>query len=291
MLKPSVFLFFSLLLSSSVFGQDTTRISADSIIIDSGMIRVGNIVIINKGNRLRIDSSFTIHLGKSKSKKRANISNNFLFMDLGFNNLVDITDYSASSVTGATGYFPNGTESMLDLNNGKSLNVNLWFFMQRVNLIKHVVNLKYGLGIEMNNFRYRNNIRYRFEPRDFIERDADIANFEKNKLVAQYVTLPVMLHFNFNQKKGKPLGFSAGMSAGYLYASRQKLVSEARGKEKIKNDFNLSQWRLSAIGELNLSPVIVYGSYALTPLLRNGLEQNPYSVGLRFDIDIDTDAD
>lgn len=282
MFKPSVFLFFSFLFSSSVFAQDSTRVYADSILIDSSMIRIGNIVIVNKGNALRIDSSFTIHLGKSKSKKRANISTNFLMLDIGFNNLVDATNYSASSVTGVNGYFPNGTESMLDLTNGKSLNVNLWFFMQRVNLIKHIVNLKYGLGIEMNNFRYRNNIRYRFEPSDFIERDADIANFEKNKLVAQYVTLPVMLHFDFNQKKGKPLGFSAGMSAGYLYASRQKLVSAARGKEKIKNDFNLSPWRLSAIGELNLGPVTVYGSYALNPLFKNVLDQAPYAVGLRL---------
>ena len=31
----------------------------------------------------------------------------------------------------------------------KSVNVNIWFFMQRLNLIKHYVNLKYGLGLEL----------------------------------------------------------------------------------------------------------------------------------------------
>ena len=34
----------------------------------------------------------------------------------------------------------------LKLRTIKSVNVNIWFFMQRLNLIKHVVNLKYGLG-------------------------------------------------------------------------------------------------------------------------------------------------
>ena len=288
----------------------TSKEDTTTVYIDSNIIRIGKIVIHQKTtnflispqskinedsirvyaidpkntgdhNRRNTTNVFTLELeGKKKSKRI--IITNFLMLDIGFNNLSDRSNYALPSISGPNGYFPDGTANMLDLNNGKSINVNLWFFMQRINIIKHVVNLKYGLGIEMNNFRYQKNIRYYSDPRDFIARDADIDNFEKNKLVTQYITLPVMLHFNFNPKKKEPLGFSAGMSAGYLYGARQKLVSAERGKEKIRNAFNLNPWRVAAIGELNLGPVTVYGSYALTPLHRNGLDQTPYSIGLRL---------
>lgn len=154
--------------------------------------------------------------------------------------------------------------------------------MQRINLIEHVVNLKYGLGLELNNYRYESNIRYQYEPGDFINTDAQVSRFDKNKLAADYVTVPVMLNFNFTPKKKKSYGLSAGVSAGYLYTARQKLISDERGKEKIKNDFNLEPWKLSAIGELNLGTVRFYGSYALNNMFRSGLDQTPYNIGIRF---------
>ena len=140
----------------------------------------------------------------------------------------------------------------LVLINGKSLNINVWFFMQRISLISNVVNLKYGLGVELNNYRFKKNIRFRDEPRYFIDRDAEVEVFEKNKLAADYITIPVMLNFNFSPGKSRNYGFSAGVSAGYLYSARQKMVSEERGKEKIRNDFNLQPWKLSAVAELKI---------------------------------------
>lgn len=291
----------------------TSKEDTTSVYIDSNIIRIGKIVIHHKATSFLtspqskrdddntqvyiIDSTktkngksgfsiystnaFTLEL-KDKKRVKRNISTNFLMLDLGFNNVSDRSNYALPAISGPNGYFPDGTADLLDLRNGKSINVSLWFFMQQINIIHHVVNLKYGLGVEMNNFRYQKNIRYFSFPRDYISRDLDIQDFEKNKLATQYVTLPAMLHFKFNPKKEDPLGFSAGMSVGYLYASRQKLVSKERGKEKLKNDFNLNPWRVAAIGELNLGPVTVYGSYALTPLHRNGLDQASYSIGLRL---------
>lgn len=278
MLKQSLGLLLGIVYTTHLFAQDTTH-----ILIESDTIRIGSMIIIRKGGKEQSkDSTTEIKITKRKTRKPSNISTNWFMLDIGFNNLVDRTNYASAAITGPNGYFPNGTESMLDLNNGKSVNVNIWFFMQRVNLIQHVVNLKYGLGLEMNNYRYRGNIRYRFEPRDFIERDPDVTSFRKNKLSADYITLPMMINFNFTPKREKSYGFSAGMSAGYLYASRQKMISELRGKEKVKDDFNLNPWKLSVIGEINLGHVKLYGSYTLNPMLRSGLDQTPYAVGLRF---------
>jgi hypothetical protein len=126
------------------------------------------------------------------------------------------------------------------------------------------------------------NIRYINEPSDLILRDPEVTNFKKNKLAADYITIPAMINFNFNPKKKNDYGFSAGISAGFLYSSRQKMVSEERGKEKVKSDFNINPWKIAAIGELNLGLLKFYGSYALTTLHRNGLDQTPFNIGLRF---------
>jgi Outer membrane protein beta-barrel domain len=254
-------------------------------------IRVGNIIIIKKhdGKEKKDEKTkdekedndeVTVEIKERKEYKKSNTTTNWFIVDLGFSNVNDQTNYSsAATQTFMQGVNGGGNSNTLNLRNGKSINVNVWFFMQRVNLIKHVLNLKYGLGIEMNNYRYENNIRYGYNPARIY---SDSISFSKNKLAADYITLPVMLNFNFAPKRKKSYGVSAGISAGYLYAARQKLKSDARGKEKIKNDFNLEPWKIAAIGELNLGVVRLYGSYALNNLHQNGLEQTPYNFGIRL---------
>ncbi len=286
---------------SSIFNGDGN----DFFSSDQDTIILGNMIIINekgaikdtihiRGDKFKFvrdsanlewDHSTRIIIkdeGKSGKlgRSRDKITTNWGIVDLGFTNINDRTNYT--SINSTTGYFPSGTADDMILQNGKSVNVNLWFFMQRISLISNVVNLKYGLGIELNNYRFKKNIRFRDEPRYFIDRDAEVAVFEKNKLAADYITIPVMLNFNFTPGRSNSYGFSAGVSAGYLYSARQKMVSKERGKEKVRNDFNLQPWKLSAIAELNLGFVQLYGSYALGNMFRSGLDQVPYSAGLRF---------
>jgi hypothetical protein len=78
------------------------------------------------------------------------------------------------------------------------------------------------------------------------------------------------------------LSFSVGISVGYLYNSRNKQVSDERGKQKIHGDFDLDPWRVAYVGEIGLGPVRVYGSYSINNLYEHGVVQYPYAVGLRF---------
>ncbi|HEX8676682.1 MAG TPA: hypothetical protein VF700_05655, partial [Segetibacter sp.] len=160
----------------------------------------------------------------------------------------------------------------------KSSNVNIWVVMQRLNLAKGYLNLKYGLGVEMFNFRYESNISYNKNP-VFIYRDT--INFSKNKLYAAYASVPFML--NINTSPGhKGLTFSAGVSAGYLIGSHNKQVSGERGKVKTKGDLGLEKFRLAYIGEIGIGPIHLYGTYSKRCLHETGLEQYPYCIGVRF---------
>ena len=243
----------------------------------SDTVRVGNLLIVRDGNS---DSSWHDdhwkHHHSYHNYHPSNITTSWCIVDLGFTNYNDMTNYSSAATQA---FAPGSNKGWFTLNNGKSVDVNIWIFMQKINLIKHIVNLKYGVGIELNNYRYQDNIRFLINPTKVI---MDTIHYHKNKLAEDLVTIPVMLNFNFTPHRRHPFGLSAGASVGYRYSSRQKFVSNESGKQKTYNDFDLDSWKISYIGELNLGWFVLYGSYATKSIFTNGLNQVPYSLGIRI---------
>lgn len=289
-MKKYVLMLLAILCAELIQAQDSTA-------TDSGdTLKVGNFIIIKK--KKKSDNSDTtgrdphatidITIGNDDdddddddNKPPSNVNTNWFIFDLGFANLRDNTVYGSPEANGylnANGGNPF-TADDLDLNTGKSSNVNLWFFMQKLNITKHVLNLKYGLGMEMYNFRYKKDISYNDDP-SYIYRDS--VSFSKNKLFVNYLTVPLMLNLNTSPDKKRGFTLSAGVSAGYRIGSRNKQISDERGKDKIKGDFDLEPWRFAYVAEMGIGPVRVYGSYSVNPLHQNGLQQYPYTVGLRF---------
>jgi hypothetical protein len=270
--------------------SDSTKVSKDK----PDTIRIGNIVIVKYGNKNdKIDDRVTrITTGRKRPYKLSNISTNWMIFDLGLSNYTDDTNYgtAGSYIYNRPGAIPLG-ENDFKLRQGKSVNVNIWFFMQRLNLVKHHVNLKYGLGLELNNYRYKSasSVSY-LESNPYVTNQIsgpvvirDSISFSKNKLAADYLTVPLMLNFLTNPGyHNKGLSISAGVSAGYLYGERNKQISGERGKLKNKGDYDLERFKLSYVAEIGLGPVRFYGSYSPTSMYKNQLNMKPYTVGIRF---------
>ncbi|MEO8583962.1 MAG: outer membrane beta-barrel protein [Flavitalea sp.] len=236
-------------------------------------IHVGNMIIVRKGS----DRS-NPNIYRRNYYANQNVVTNWFIIDLGFNQVNDKTNYTQAI---ATGYLPAGANSdWFNQRNFKSTNVNIWIFMQRLNMIKHVVNLKYGAGLELNNYKYEDNIR--FQKTNKPEVIMDVADYRKNKLAADYLTVPVMLNFNFAPERKNGFGFSAGASAGYLYSSRQKTVGGGKGKVKYHDDYDLRKFKISYIAELLFGPIKLYASYATKSMFKNSLDQTPYNFGIRI---------
>ena len=260
---------------------------------DKDTIRVGGMIIIKKGKGNN-DGVVSVNIGGDNvKKKRLNVTTNWWILDLGFANYNDKTNYAnaGSYLVNRPGY-PALDKNDFKVKAGKSINVNIWVFMQRVNLIKHYVNLKYGLGVELNNYRYKSTVNYNeggLVPytvntqtnAPFIFRDSIL--FSKNKLAADYVTIPVMLNFITNTKERKKgVSLSLGVSAGYLYSQRNKQKSNERGKLKNKGDYNLERFKFSYQAELGVGPVMLYGSYSPKSFYEKSLDMRPYNIGFRF---------
>ncbi|MBC7850464.1 MAG: outer membrane beta-barrel protein [Chitinophagaceae bacterium] len=255
----------------------------DSTADSKDTIRVGNMIIIKRGdgNSKEKDQDVTI-TSRRRDRRKSNVTTNWFILDLGVSRFDDKTNYSSAAVQDPiSGFAPGSNKDWFKLRN-KSLNVNIWLFMQELNVVKHVVNLKYGLGVELNNYHYQynQNIIYQTQPTKVVLDPS--TGYSKNKLAADYLTVPMMLNFNFTPNRRHGFGFSAGMSAGYLYSSRQKTKSQANGKDKVWDDFDLRPWKISYIGELQLGPIKLYGSLANKSMFEKGLDQTPYNVGIRF---------
>ncbi len=298
---------FTLLMAMAFIGQSSkaqedsipVRVSAaDSTypVAYNDTIRIGNILIIkrNKKSTDTGDGGKTVIMSRNtKRTKNSMVETNWGVLDIGFSNYSDQTDYG-----NAGGYLVNkpGTPAFgkgdFKLRTGKSINVNIWFVMQRLSLVKNYVNLKYGLGLELNNYRFKSDISYKENgpipysggqqtSNAFIFEDS--IGFSKNKLAADYLTVPFMINFTSHpnySKKGVSVSF--GASAGYLYSQRNKQKSDERGKQKNKGEYDLEKFKLSYIGELGLGPVRLYGSYSPQSMYENSLDVRPFNVGFRF---------
>jgi hypothetical protein len=246
-------------------------------------IRIGGMVIIRKQGEKSIHSEPRMHNRRNSSHSK--VSTNWGIVDLGFSNYEDKTNYTS---TGAQAYAPGSNASWFNLRNGKSRNVNVWFFMQRLRVIKNVVNLKYGFGVELNNYHYKQNIRYNANPpaianAPIVSLDNTVGRtYSKNKLAANYLTVPMMVNFNFTPNRSEPFGFSVGASAGWLYGSHNKTKTSDEGKRKARDDFDLRPFKISYIAELNLGEIKFYGSLATRSMYERGLNITPYSVGIRI---------
>jgi hypothetical protein len=257
---------------------DTTAKPAPAPPTDT--LRVGSLIIVKNGKGTDDYDSLSHQWHHHHNYHTPdNLTTTWIVFDFGFANYNDKTNYSSAP---AQSFAPGSSQDWFALRTGKSVDVNIWLMMQRLNLIKHVVNLKYGFGIELNNYRYDENIRYLTNPTKVI---MDTVPHFKDKLAVDYVTIPLYLNFNFTPHRDRNVfGLSLGASVGYRYSSRQKFKSDADGVQKTHHNYDLETWKISYIGESQLGWLSLYGSYATNSMFQNGLDQIPYTVGLRFNL-------
>ena len=100
---------------------------------------------------------------------------------------------------------------------------------KKLNVINEVVNLKYGLGLEIHKLPLWDQYQLSQNP-SYIFRDSVV--FSKINWRPIMWPIPVMINISPFRNKRQVKSFSVGMSAGYLYNSRNKQISDERGSNK-----------------------------------------------------------
>ncbi len=195
-------------------------------------------------------------------------------MELGLNNTL-----SNNSFEMPTAY------ANMELEGAKSINFHWGIIQQGVNLIKGKLRLIYGLGVEYNNYRFKQNIDLVKDSRPLETVLNTQHEYTKNKLVTQYITAPLMLNYKSNPKDpDNSFNFSAGIQAGYLYGAHQKQKWSDGGKEKrkIKDDYNLADYRFGYVVNFGYSGFNLYAKYYPTPMFKDnrGPDLNTVAAGI-----------
>lgn len=120
---------------------------------------------------------------------------------------------------------------------------------------------------------------------------------KKNKILAQYIDIPVELRFriplkskknpenNYNLETGKAkhhfkiyLGFKAGYQVGF----KQVTVDDNDTKTKFNNYSDKFRWRYGCTVRIGWNDIFLFGSYYFSPLFKNDLstEIYPFTFGI-----------
>ena len=233
---------------------------------------------------------------KTKEERRnARFLTTYGMVDLGFNRIDDNTSYGNSSGTFNSlygiGADPNAiyeapSSAPFKLNEGKSINVNVWIANTRLRLAdgdRQKLYFTSGIGLQMYNFRFNSRKMYASDPNTHLETIPANLDVEKNKLGFTYAAIPVGLLAKTRITPKRWLVYGASVTGGYRLASWTKLKTAQQGKEKNHDPFNFSDFNACVMAEVGIDDVIrFYASYQLTPLSSGPLNQHPFAIGVRF---------
>lgn len=203
-----------------------------------------------------------------------NVKTQFFLLDLGLTSYIDQAGGNFGSVA-------DPSYNFLELK-PNSMQVGLHIFRQRINLVQHKFNFEYGLQLQFNNYKFSQSFTL-VPDTNMVSAVSTDLSLKKNKLTDCYLNLPVMFNFTsnpFNLKKSFTLG--AGAFGGYLIGSHSKQVSDADGKVKMKDDYNLNPLQYGFTGYIGYGGFKIYGNYSLTNMFKDDVMPalTPLSVGL-----------
>jgi len=181
------------------------------------------------------------------------------------------------------------SDNFMNLNTGKSWNVNINFLQYGLGLIGNNIGIVTGLGLEFNDYRFdNNNTIMKDVVNGMIVEGIYELPLEKSKFATSYLTAPLLLELQVpTGKRNKRLFLSGGVIGGLKIGSHTKVVYREGGdRQKVKDrgDFNLSPLRYGVTARVGYRTLKVFANFYLTPLFEDGAgpELYPFSVGLAF---------
>ena len=198
-------------------------------------------------------------------------------LEIGLNNYVN-NDFSMSLAE---------SNRYMELNTGKSWNVNLNLLEYDLNLIGQRFGFGTGLGLEFNDYRFDNQLTVQKGP-GYIAVDSSYKqkgyNLEKGKLSTTYLRVPIILEYQVEVSDDHKLFIGAGILGGMKLGSHSKVVYRDNGdknKDKNRSDFYLNPFRYGYTARIGYGFMKIFANYYDTPLFEKdkGPELHPFSIG------------
>ncbi len=215
---------------------------------------------------------------KKEKKPKKKFDGHYGLMEFGVNTMTD-PDYSL---------YAADQQNFLDLNHNRSTEFNLNLFWTSIGLQKNKGNIGIvtGLGFSWNNYFFAKDITIEQGDDMIVPIELSDAtgykNVEKTKLVASYLTIPLLFEFQV-PTNNSPLYLQVGGIGGIKLNSHTK-VKHGGNKDKDFDDFYLSPFRYGATARLGYGSIYLYANYFFSELFKDGRGPvtNPYTIGIGF---------
>ena len=212
-----------------------------------------------------------------KSKKKKKFKGHWAGFEFGLNNYLD----QENSIN------RTAENEFLDINTGRSWNVNLNFTQYSLPIISNRFGLVSGLGFEWSNYHFSNPTTIQ-KLDGYIQPDSlSVSGSKKNRLQTTYLTAPLLLELQLLDGKRKDrLYLAGGLIGGVKLFSKTKVVyyesDGSKQKNVSKEDFYLSPFRYGLTARAGYKMIKVYVNYYMTPLFLDtrGPELYPVAAGL-----------
>jgi len=222
------------------------------------------------------DSEFVTIFIDSLKTERKKFNGHWGGIELGFNAIVD-------------NQFNTGMQDQYDflnLNQPKSLTVQLNLLEQNIPIIKNNLGLVTGLGLWVNNYRFDDDVKLVADSAMIFGFKDTTQNYLKSKLTASYLVLPLIIEYQLHNQKGKEIFHVAiGGYGGVKLGSKTKTVYMENGrkiKTKDHNDFKMSTFKYGLIGRIGWRNINFFANYNLSAMFQKnkGPEVYPFEVGI-----------
>ncbi|MBC8054547.1 MAG: PorT family protein [Sphingobacteriaceae bacterium] len=118
-----------------------------------------------------------------------------------------------------------------------------------------------GTGIDWTHMRLKQNVTLKPDEA-MLDTVQESINFKKNRFSSTYLRVPLSFQIRTNDdQKGNKVYFVFGPEIGFLINGKVKQVSEEKGKQKVKDDFNLNPFRYGVFGRLGYDNFGLYVKY------------------------------
>lgn len=212
----------------------------------------------------------TIENNNSSSKFISGFT--FTRFDLGFSKLIDNGDFSLSPANDFLSYKPSKTSTVsFDVFQlGYRVNSNFKFYLAG-GFDWTLIRLKKPITIQKN----KPDLTYINEP----------ILFSKNRFSSSYLHIPLNFELRTNEDdRGNRFYAVFGPEIAFLLSGKVKQISDERGKEKFKDDYNFQPFRYGATVRLGYGSTGIFAKYYFNDMFESTTQKGlkNMSFGITF---------
>jgi hypothetical protein len=266
-------------LATLCYSQSNEPNKKDSININNKRVIQPDTSYISLKNReiLVIRNPIQKHAIKTKDttgnyeKKKNKFIGTWTGIEFGFNN------YLSSNHTLTL----QQEAKSLELKTFNSWEINWNIFKKSYTIYKNKFGIVTGLGLAFNNYRFDKQVIFHKDSTPIKFTLDTINKFEKNKLAITYITIPLMLEYQFPLCKSK-LHISTGVIGSIKLKSKTKQIDNNGNKYVFWDDYKLLPYKLEGTLRIGYGRFIIYSNYSFTTLFKTnkGPELYPFSLGI-----------